>query len=183
VRARLASTTARGALLGLYTGGTLAHEARLLVEPLLGPIHTTIAGEAGRHRIVDLGADEFTRGRPHPMIDAAARDARVRETGESPDVGVLLLDVVLGRAVHPDPARSLSAAIREARAAAERAGRSLVTIVSVIGTKDDPQGLTGQIAALEAAGADVLPSNAQAARFAALALKPDLAPALLEASR
>jgi FdrA protein len=182
VRARLASATARGTLLGLYTGGTLAHEARLLVEPLLGPIHTTITGEAGRHRIVDLGADEFTRGRPHPMIDAAARDARVRETPQSPDVGVLLLDVVLGRAAHPDPTRSLSVAIREARAAAERVGRSLVTVVSVIGTKDDPQGLARQIAALEAAGADVLPSNAQAARFAALALKPDLAPALLEGS-
>jgi FdrA protein len=173
-RARLASTTAHGALLGLYTGGTLAHEARLLVEPLLEP---------GQHRIVDLGADEFTRGRPHPMIDAAARDARVLEAGHSPDVGVLLLDVVLGRATHPDPTRSLSGAIREARVAAERDRRSLVTVVSVIGTKDDPQGLAGQIAALEAAGAHVLPSNAQAARFAALALKPALALALLEGSR
>jgi FdrA protein len=144
VRARLASTTARGTLLGLYTGGTLAHEARLLMEPLLGPIDTTITGDAGRHRIVDLGADEFTHGRPHPMIDAAARDARVREAGRSADVGVLLLDVVLGRAAHPDPARSLSAAIRDARAAAQRAGRSIVTVVSVTGTKDDPQGLDGR---------------------------------------
>jgi FdrA protein len=67
--------------------------------------------------------------------------------------------------------------------AAERDRRSLVTVVSVIGTKDDPQGLAGQIAALEAAGAHVLPSNAQAARFAALALKPALALALLEGSR
>lgn len=158
--------TARGALLGLFTGGTLAHEALLAVEPLLGPIHATLGARG--HAIVDLGADEFTRGRPHPMIDAEARDARVREAGRSPDVGVLLLDVVLGRAAHPDPARSLSAAIREARATARR---ELLVVASVIGTKDDPQGLSSQVAALEAAGAHVLPSSARAARFAARALK------------
>lgn len=168
-------------LLGLYTGGTLAHEARLLLSPLLGPVASNLGSAPGTspHRILDLGADEFTIGRPHPMLDPEGRAARVREAGRSAEVGVLLVDLVLGRAAHEDPARALAAAIREAREAAARDGRALAVVASVVGTERDPQGFRGQTAALEAAGAVVLPSNAQAARLAALALRPDLEPALL----
>lgn len=173
VRARLAAHPAtRGHVLGLYTGGTLAHEARLLLESLLG----AGAGGPTGHRILDLGADEFTVGRPHPMLDPEARDAQVREAGRSADVGVVLLDLVLGRGAHPDPARSLAAAVRDAR---EAARRPLLAVASVVGTEADPQGLRGQVEKLEAAGIEVLPSNAQAARFAALALNPQLASSLL----
>ena len=183
--ARLAGEGGRGGrLLGLYTGGTLAHEARTLLEPWLGPIGSDIAGRAGpSHRIVDLGADEFTQGRPHPMIDPSGRAARVREAGHRPDVGVLLVDLVLGRAGHGDPASSLSAAVRDARATAAGAGRSLAVVASVLGTEGDPQGLDGQIAALEAAGVAVLPSNAQAARLAGVLVTPEVAPTLLADSR
>jgi FdrA protein len=168
--ARGRAQTPRGAaILGLYTGGTLAHEAGLILEPLVG----TAA------RLVDLGDDEFTRGRPHPMIDPEARAGRVREAGRSADTGVLLVDLVLGRAVHPDPATPLAAAIYDARRAAGSAGRALVAVASVVGTDADPQDLRRQITTLEAAGVEVLPSNAQAARFAALVARPDLEPALL----
>jgi FdrA protein len=186
VRQRLARAAAgagrRGAgLLGLFTGGTLAHEARLLLEPLIGPVASNLGpgGEGSPHRILDLGSDEFTAGRPHPMLDPSGRAARVREAGGSAAVGVLLVDLVLGRGTHPDPAGPLAAAIREARAAAAADGRSLAVVASVVGTAADPQGLAGQVAALEAAGAEVLPSNAQAARFAALLLRPEAAAALL----
>jgi len=185
VRARIdALAPPRGGLLGLFTGGTLAHEAQLILEPLLGPIAANVGGPSvGTHRILDLGAAEFTRGRPHPMIDVSARDARVRAAGSSADVGVILLDLVLGRAAHPDPARSLAAAIRDARAVAERDGRSLAAIGSVVGTERDPQGLAGQVAMLEAAGVVVLPSSAQAARAAALALRPELAATMSAGAR
>jgi FdrA protein len=184
IRSRLAAVTAagrpRGTLMGLFTGGTLAQEARLLLEPLLGPIAANFGEPAtGRHRILDLGADEFTRSRPHPMLDPSARDARVREAGAAADVGVLLVDLVLGRGAHPDPARSLAAAIGEARRTAERAGRTLVAIASVVGTEADPQGLAGQIASLREAAVEVLPSSAQAARFAALVQEPGLTSRLL----
>jgi len=176
IRARLARVWAgserRGVgVLGLYTGGTLAHEARLLLELLVGPVASNL--------ILDLGADEFTVGRPHPMLDPEARAARVREAGRSARVGVILLDLVLGRAAHPDPARPLAAAIRDARAAAAADGRSVAVVASVVGTIGDPQGLSRQIAALEEAGAEVLPSNAQATRFCALVVRPDHAAALL----
>jgi FdrA protein len=171
VRARLSRARApRGTILGLYTGGTLAHEAGLVLEPLVG---------AGAYRLVDLGADDFTRGRPHPMLDPEARAVRVRQTGGSSDVGVLLLDLVLGRAVHPDPATPLAAAVRDARHAAAASGRALNIVASIVGTDGDPQDLRRQTETLEAAGVEVLPSNAQAARFAALLTRPDLDRALL----
>ena len=178
VRARaVALGPARGTLLGLYTGGTLAQEAHLLLEPALGPLGGNVgAGRAGGggHRILDLGADELTVGRPHPMLDPEARAARVREAARDGAVGVLLLDVVLGRGAHPDPAGVLAAAVRDARQAA---GRPLLAVASVVGTEDDPQRLSAQVDRLRTAGVEVLPSSAQAARFAALALRPELDPA------
>jgi FdrA protein len=115
------------------------------------------------------------------MLDPSARDARVRAAGGDPRVDVLLLDLVLGRGTHPDPAQSLASAVRDARAGAARERRPLTVVASVIGTEGDPQGRAGQIAALEAAGVDVLPGSAQAARFAALALDRAFAPRLLDA--
>jgi FdrA protein len=173
VRAKLARARAhqaRGTILGLYTGGTLAHEAALVLRPLVG---------AAAFRLVDLGDDEFTRGRPHPMLDPEARAAHVRQAGSSADVSVLLLDLVLGRAVHADPAAPLAAAIYDARRAATTAGRTLLAVASVVGTDGDPQDLRRQITTLESAGVEVLPSNAQAARFAALLIRPDLDRSLL----
>jgi FdrA protein len=168
VRARLAAS--RGGLLGLYTGGTLADEARLLLAGLLD----SLPGQ-----ILDLGAPEITAGRPHPMLDPEGRGARVRAAGRDPGIGLLLVDLVLGRGAHPDPAGPLAAAVRDARAAAAAGGRTLTVVASVVGTDADPQGLGRQVAALEAAGCEVLPSNAQATRFAALCLRPGLAPSLL----
>jgi len=172
-RARAQASRGQG-ILGLYTGGTLAHEADLILDPLVG---------RDAYRLVDLGDDEFTRGRPHPMIDAEARAARVREAGRSGDLGVLLLDLVLGRAVHPDPAAPLAAAVYDARRAAQAAARVLLAVASVVGTEHDPQGLDRQIATLESAGVEVMPSNAQAARFAALLTRPELEATLLGETR
>jgi hypothetical protein len=179
--ARVPAADRRGPqLLGLFTGGTLAEEARLLLEPLLGVISgESEGGHRACHRILDLGADEFTRGRPHPMIDPSSRAERVVEAAKNPEVGVLLVDLVLGRAAHPDPASVLASAVREARAVAAADGRSLAIVASVVGTEGDPQGLSAQTAALEAAGVEVLPSNGQATRFAALLARPDLEQALL----
>ena len=158
----------------------MAQEARLLLEPLLGPVAANFGEPStSRHRVLDLGADEFTRGRPHPMIDGSLRDTLVREAGATGETSVLLLDLVLGRAAHADPARSLAAAIGDARRTAESAGRTLVPVASIVGTDADPQGLASQVATLRSAGVEVLPSSAQAARFAAVVLNPALASRVL----
>jgi FdrA protein len=140
----------------------------LILEPLLGPVDSNLgAGAAGRHRVVDLGADEHTVGRAHPMLDPTARVKAIASAASEGDVAVLLLDVVLGHGAAADPAGDLAPALETARAEARARGRELAVVASVIGTAADPQGLAGQTARLERAGAWLLPSNAQAARAAA----------------
>ncbi len=112
-----------------------------------------------------------SRGRPHPMIDYTLRCDRIVEEAEDPDCGVILLDVVLGHGSHPDPSEALVPAVRKARKTAEKQGRHLSFIASVTGTDMDPQNYAGQIAALEDACVAILPSNAQAARYAGLIIK------------
>ena len=181
-RLRAPATPMAPGVAGFYTGGTLAHEARLLLQPLLGD-----AGFDGRcgaggspHHILDLGDDAYTMGRPHPMIDPRKRSELILSAGTSPEVGVLLFDLVLGKASHPDPAEPLATAVKDARATAAADGRRLLAVASVVGTAEDPQGLAGQIGQLEAAGVEVFPSNAEAVRFAALAVDPKLSARLLE---
>lgn len=178
VRTRLARLSSEGPIgrevVGLYTGGTLAHEAHLLLEVLLG--------DAVSHHILDLGDDQYTVGRPHPMIDPQTRTEMIDMAGET-DAGVLLLDLVLGRASHPNPAEPLAAAVRRATEAASREGRRLIPVASVVGTAGDPQDLRSQVAQLETAGVELFPSNAEATRFAALLVKPELEERLLGVSR
>lgn len=172
---RIADHRLRGLqVLGLYTGGTLAHETHVILDGLLGP---TVP-----HRVLDLGDDRYTVGRPHPMIDPQTRSELIAKAAASPEVGILLVDLVLGKGSHPNPALPLAAAVREAQSRAKIEGRRLVTVASVVGTSGDPQGLAAQEAQLRAVGIQLLPSNAEAARFAALLVKPELSTVLLEES-
>jgi FdrA protein len=147
---------------GLYSGGSLASEAKVVLRQVLGP------DGAAAQRIVDLGDDEYTVGRPHPMIDPRLRSEKIEEAGADPHTAVILLDIVLGYASHLDPAGALIPAIRAAREAAERGGRGLALVASVCGTPGDPQGFAGQRAILTDAGVRVAASNARAARLAGL---------------
>jgi succinyl-CoA synthetase alpha subunit len=173
-----------GALRGLYSGGTLADEAMVVAGGVLGDIRSNIplrpdlalpaTGRGGQpaltglgHVIVDLGDDEFTAGRPHPMIDPSVRLALLEKQAADPDVAVVLMDVVLGHAADPDPAGRLAPAILAARNTAEVAGRALSVVIALCGTSADPQDRDRQAAALTAAGASVFASNAEAARCAA----------------
>ena len=171
--ARLAAaTTAPGptGLRGLYAGGTLAYEALSILEPLLGPIGGNLGSGDTRdsvHRVLDLGSDEFTVGRAHPMLDPALRVREIERAGADPTVGVLLLDVVLGYGVAADPAGDIAPALEAAQARARSDGRRLAVVATVVGTSGDPQGLASQMARLEESGVWLLPSNARAARAAA----------------
>lgn len=155
--ARLAAS--QTAIRGLFSGGSLAGEAKLIIRELLGPEATG--------GLIDLGDDEYTVGRPHPMIDPRLRSEFIADAARDPSVAVVLLDVVLGYGAHPDPAGALVPAIAEARDIAAGAGRGLSVVASVCGTAGDPQGLAGQEAALARAGVLLTGSNAGAARLAA----------------
>jgi FdrA protein len=159
---------AQRAIRGLYAGGTLAHEAVSILEPLVGAVASNLEpGSQGLHHVLDLGADDLTVGRAHPMLDATSRIEAIGRAAREPDVAVLLLDVVLGQGAAADPAGDIALALESARVEARTQGRGLALVASVVGTSGDPQGLAGQIARLEAAGAWVRPSHAQAARAAA----------------
>lgn len=165
-------------LRGLFSGGTLCYEAQViwkdsLSTAVLSNAPLEAAGQLSDslhsqgHTAVDLGEEEFTVGRPHPMIDNDLRIRRLLQEGRDPEVAVILLDVVLGYGAHPDPAAELGPAVRQARALAEAAGRSLVVVASITGTEQDPQHLSRQAQALEAAGVELCESNAAAARLVA----------------
>ena len=172
---------------GLYSGGTFCYEATLLLsQSLQGVRSNTPVGAAveledvwrsSGNTLVDLGDDEFTRGRPHPMIDQRLRNERMVREAADPEVGVILFDVVLGYGAHPDPAGEMLPAIRAARHAAQSGGRSVAFVGFVCGTEGDPQGLARQVGALRSAGVILAASSAQAARTAA-AIANRHAPAL-----
>src|SRR5208337_3464510 len=92
------------------------------------------------HALVDLGADEFTRGRPHPMIDQGLRLDRLAREAEDPEVAVILVDMVLGYGSHPDPAAELAGFLGSLPV---REGRRVPVFASVTGTEADPQGWSG----------------------------------------
>jgi FdrA protein len=166
-----ADWVASGVVRGLFSGGTLCSEAAAILAERLPAVASNapagrarlLHGEPEGHACLDLGEEEFTRGRPHPMIDPEARVERLRAEATDPHVGVLLLDVVLGYASHPDPAGALAPAIREALA--ERP--HLAVVAYVLGTEADPQVRSRQEATLAEAGARLAPTNAAAARLAA----------------
>ncbi|MEM2908421.1 MAG: hypothetical protein QXP65_04430, partial [Candidatus Hadarchaeales archaeon] len=85
-----------------------------------------------------------------------------------PETAVILLDIVLGHGADMDPAGALAKTVVQAKRIAEEGGRYLPVVASVCGTPQDPQDLISQEKKLRNAGVIVMPSNAQAARMAAL---------------
>jgi FdrA protein len=165
-------------LRGLFSGGTLCYEAQVIWGDILPePVFSNAPLDRARqladsnrsqgHTAVDLGEEEFTVGRLHPMMDNDLRIRRLLQEARDPQVGVIMLDVVIGYGAHPDPAVELATAVRKGRALAAEAGRELIFVASVTGTEADPQGLTRQVQTLEGSGVVACQSNAAAARLCA----------------
>jgi FdrA protein len=166
-------------LRGLFSGGTLCYEAQVIWKesldhtvysnaPLPGGPVLADSVKSCEHTAVDLGEEEFTVGRPHPMIDNDLRSRRLLQEARDPEVAVILLDVVLGYGAHPDPASELVKAVEEAQRLAGGEGRELLIVASVTGTEDDPQSLSRTTSTLERAGVTVCDSNSAAARLTTL---------------
>ena len=170
---------------GLFAGGTFCYQAQQILQdagivvrsnaPLNGNLKLVDLMRSDEHTLVDMGADEFTMGRPHPMIDSRLRCERLLIEAQDPRVAILLLDFVLGFNSSPDPAGELVPVIAEAKREVRKRGGSLSVVASVCGTEGDPQNLQQQTRLLVEAGVVVFSSSAQAARFCAL-----LAATLLE---
>ncbi|AEX86071.1 hypothetical protein XO10_08280 [Marinitoga sp. 1135] len=158
---------------GLYSGGTLADEAMVLLAKEIGPIYSPAPldpeykleniNESKENTVVDMGEDEFTVGRPHPMIDFTMRKSRLVKEYLDKDTAIILVDVVLGWGSHMDPAGEIAEAVKNAR---EVSDKYRCVIANICGTYEDPQKYNEQKKKLEDAGVIVFPSNASAVKFA-----------------
>jgi FdrA protein len=161
---------------GLLCGGTLCDEMMFLAREKYSNVHSNIAkdpahrlrdvNDSQEHTFIDFGDDEFTRGRPHPMIDPSLRIERFLREAKDPSVGVIVLDFILGFGAHEDPVGITLPAIRQARELAAREGRHLEILGYVLGTDDDAPSLSDQTQKLAAAGVTIASSCTNAGLLA-----------------
>ena len=168
-------------LRGLFAGGTFCYQSQQIFRDAGIVVHSNAPLElkyklADSHRslehaVVDMGADEYTVGKPHPMIDGTQRKQRILTEARDPQVAILLLDFILGYNASMDPVGELLDAIIEAKNIAQKHGGYLSVVASICGTDGDPQDLNLQSRMLREAGVIVFNSNASAAIFCGELLK------------
>jgi FdrA protein len=160
-----AGAAKKAALRGLFAGGSLCGEALSICRKGGMNVQTNLGyyeDNPGDILFLDLGAEEFTEGRPHPFIDHRLRSMEI-EKAYRDEVGLILLDVVIGWGSHPDPAGEVVKALEKAE---KKHGRGTAVIASICGTAGDYQNYDGQQAKLAGEGVFVAESNAAAARYA-----------------
>jgi len=157
---------------GLFSGGTLCDETQLICKDLIGFINSNAplnpeyrlkdSFKSVGHTIIDLGEDEFTVGRPHPMIDFSLRNKKILEEAADKETAIILLDLVLGYGSNMDPLAEFVPVFKKAKEIAPQ----VHIICSITGTDGDPQNRARVKAELERAGAIMMPSNAAASELA-----------------
>ncbi len=163
-------------LRGLFSGGTFCDEAQLLCRNILVDVYSNIpfgsshklkdSWKSEKHTILDLGDDEFTVGKPHPMIDYSTRNKRILNEAENPETAVILLDIVLGYGSHMNPLAEIIPVVKKAKEVASHQKRHLPMICSVTGTDKDPQNRSVVVSTLSRAGLLVMESNSSACKLA-----------------
>ncbi|MFU0790071.1 acyl-CoA synthetase FdrA [Virgibacillus proomii] len=166
---------------GLFCGGTLTSEALSLIRDAGLKVKSNVAKKQAEklndvhtstgHTLLDLGDDDFTKGKPHPMIDPSLRNERIVAEAKDPETAVLLLDFELGYGSHEDPVGVSLDAIQEAKQMATQAGRYLPVVAYICGTSKDKQDYQQQEKKLKAMGVYVADSNAMATKIATMLVK------------
>jgi FdrA protein len=159
---------------GLFSGGTLAYETLIGLQASLSPIYSNapitdnqnlkdpLKSEA--HTIIDLGDEFFMVGRLHPMFDNDLRIRRMKQEAEDSEVGLILLDIVLGEGSHMDPAGELAPVIKELK----EKRKDIEFVAMVVGTEDDPQQVQSQIDQLKDADVTVFRTATDAVEYISL---------------
>ncbi|POT54599.1 hypothetical protein C3432_26690 [Citrobacter amalonaticus] len=163
----------RQAIRGVFAGGTFCYEAQLICQqhgftaasntPVSGNHKLTSIWQSHSHTLIDMGDDDFTRGKPHPMIDPTLRNQRLLAELNDPQTAVALFDLVLGYGASEAPAAELLEQL--ARIDPRQAP---LLIAHVCGTENDPQQRSRQVSALQEAGIIIADCNAQAAQWASI---------------
>jgi len=162
---------------GLFSGGTLCDEAQIILGKDIENIFSNRSGDekfaledswlSKEHTLVDLGEDEFTVGRLHPMMDFDLRNKRILQEAKDDETAIILFDLVLGYGANIDPIGEILPVIKEAQIIAP----DISFICSVTGTELDPQNKNKVIEILEKNDILVMPSNAAAAEIVNLIIK------------
>jgi len=152
-------------LRGLFFGGTHCEESILILQDFLNKLYSNChlqkaiplpdPNRSCKHSLIDMGAEEFTKGKPHPVIDPSIIKDRLWKEGSDANVAVILLDILLGYGAHEGTLKLL-------KDKAKKEGRHLSLVASICGTDKDPQNLQIQKEKLKKIGVIVMPSNAQA---------------------
>ena len=166
---------------GLFSGGTFCYEAQVLLSEIITGVYSNApwgdnhqlksALLSEKHTLIDLGADEFTVGRLHPMIDYSLRNKRIIQEANDPETAVILLDLVLGYGVIENPLDEIVPAIKETQTIAKDNSRHLPIICSVTGTDSDPQNRKAIIQGLKDIDVMVMESNAATCKLAGFIIK------------
>ena len=177
-QAKLKLSAGQKIVRALYAGGTLCYEAMHVLGKRLGPLYsnTPLVKEykisdamiKGKHSAIDLGDDEFTMGRPHPMIDGTIRNEYIAAVAKDSETAVLLVDVVIGYGAGEDPAGDLAPVLVAAQKTAASIGNNLPIVAYVCGTNKDEQNKEDQQKKLREIGVMVAATNAEAARLTAM---------------
>jgi len=160
----------------LFSGGTFCSEAQVIFRGRVPDLFSNVPLDmlaklkdnlrSKKHTFLDMGEDEFTAGRLHPMLDFSMRNRRMLQEAGDPETALILLDLVLGYGANKDPLAEIIPVIRACRKTAAASGRYLPLLVSVTGTDQDPQNRSLVVKSLRQNGAEVLESNAAASILA-----------------
>lgn len=156
-------------LRGIYSGGSLCYESMYFASKVLDDLYSNIpmnhvnslenVRKSVKNVFLDMGEDEFTVGKPHPMIDPTEKVKRLKQELSDEEAAVVLTDCVIGYGSYEDPAKAIADAVKEAK---KQNHQIPVVVTSVCGTEEDFQGYSNQADKLKEAGIFVADSNEEA---------------------
>ncbi|GEM04899.1 hypothetical protein HMI01_18870 [Halolactibacillus miurensis] len=169
---------------GLFCGGTLTSEALSILRSEGLEVKSNVAKKpeekledihvSAGHTLLDMGDDDFTKGKPHPMIEPSLRNERIREELLNKETAVLLLDFELGYGAHEDPVGESIDVLKETLTELKQEGRHVTVISYMCATKNDKQGYDNQVDRLSALGVYVASSNEEMSQLAAMITKKEV---------
>ncbi|MCS6783765.1 MAG: hypothetical protein NZ581_01015 [Candidatus Caldarchaeum sp.] len=154
-----------------YSGGTLATETAYLWAKAGLKVYTNLNFPRAEKidnpytsvqaTVIDYGSEEFTEGRPHPIIDPTLRNKRIISELNSNEASCIAMDLIIGYGA-PD---NIIAKIFDEIGDAIVKNRDKRFVIRLVGTNKDHQ--WGQTNLLDKFGVVTTASNALAAMFSA----------------
>jgi succinyl-CoA synthetase alpha subunit len=170
IKQRMGNLEAR--FMGLFGAGTFMAQAHSIFKEFNFRLYDYEEFENEyasdiKHLAIDLGDEKYTEGRPHPVIDPLPYRVYMKKAIEKQKPSVVLFDLILGPAMHPDPAGYIAETIKDMRSE----GNDAVFVATVCGSESDPQGKSKQIRTLEELGVIVFSSITEATYFCLLLIQ------------